>query len=101
MSEVMGVAWFRDEPTYQRARKVFLDPENLPARFEDWQTLVERQRELIRESGTIALRADIDPETFVGWCASRGLFPDSEGRLAFVKHVELEYRKTGKGTVLE
>ncbi|MEW6489721.1 MAG: hypothetical protein AB1578_17655 [Thermodesulfobacteriota bacterium] len=101
MSEIMGVAWFRDEDTYRRARSVFVDPENLPARFEDWQALVARQCELIRESGTRVLRADIDPETFPSWCASRGLFPNSEGRLAFVKYAELEYRKTGKGTVLE
>ncbi|MDW7711782.1 MAG: hypothetical protein SCH98_15055 [Deferrisomatales bacterium] len=77
MSDVRGVAW-----------------------FEDWQALAARQCELIRKSGTLPLRAGIDPETFVGWCASRGLFPNSEGRPAFVKHVELEYRKTCKGTVL-
>lgn len=101
MGEIMGVAWFRDEQTYYRARAAFVDPENLPARFEDWQALVARQCELIRAGGTHVLRVEIDPDAFPAWCASRGLFPNSEGRLAFVKHAEIAYRKTGKGTVLE
>jgi hypothetical protein len=101
MSYVVGIAWFEDEATYRKALSVFTDPENMPAAFEDWKGLVERQLELIRGGGNLALRADIDPEAFVAWCASRGLTRDAKGRTAFVRHVEIEYEKTGRGTILE
>ena len=101
MTDVIGIAWFKDEPTYRRALASFADPENLPGSFEDWKALVARQCELIRESGNTAIRADIEPETFLVWCASRGFKANSSGRIAFVRHVVLEYQKTGEGRVVE
>jgi len=101
MNDVIGIAWFKDELTYRRALAIFTDSENMPATYEDWKGLVGRQCEEIKGAGNIAIRADIDPETFTDWCNGRGLKADSQGRTAFVNHVELEYRKTGKGTVIE
>ena len=101
MHDVIGIAWFKDEATYRRALAVFSDSENMPASFEDWKALVGKQCELIKSIGNIAIRADIDPETFIAWCASRGFVPNSQGRIAFVNHVVLEYEKTGKGTIIE
>ena len=101
MNDIIGIAWFKDEAAYRRALAIFTDPENMPASFEDWKALVGKECKLIREVGNIALRADIDPDTFPDWCASRGLKPNSWGRTAFVNHVELEYQMTGKGTVIE
>jgi len=101
MKDVIGIAWYKNEATYRRALAIFTDSANMPASFEDWKALVHRQCELIKGSGNIAIRADIEPETFASWCASRGYEASSRGRTAFVNHVELEYQKTGKGTVLE
>ena len=101
MNDVIGIAWFKDELTYRRALAIFTDSGNMPATYEDWQALVGRQREEIKGAGNIAIRADIDPETFSDWCNVRGFQANSQGRTAFVNHVELEYRKTGKGTVIE
>jgi hypothetical protein len=101
MKDVIGVAWFKDEATYRRALEIFTDSENMPASFEDWKALVGRQCELIKGTGKTALRADVAPEAFTAWCASRGFEADSKGRIAFVKHVVLEYQKTGKGTIIE
>jgi hypothetical protein len=101
MKDVIGIAWFKDELTYRRALAIFTDSENMPATYEDWKALVGRQCEEIKRGGTIAIRADIDPETFTDWCNGREFQANSQGRMAFVKHVELEYRKTGKGTVIE
>jgi hypothetical protein len=100
MSYVVGIAWFRDEDTYRRALEVFTDPDNMPATYEKWKALVAKEVELIKESGNTALRVDIDPETIAAWCASRGFQPNSQGRTAFVNHVELEYEKSGKGTLI-
>lgn len=101
MNDVIGIAWFKDELTYRRALAIFTDSENMPATYEEWKALVGRQLEEIKGAGNIALRADIDPETFTDWCNVHGFKVDSQGRMAFVNHVELEYRKTGKGTVIE
>ncbi len=101
MNVVIGIAWYRDEATYRRAREAFDDPQNMPATYENWKALVKRELALIKEGGNIALRADIDPDTLPAWCASRGYKADAQGRTAFVNHVELEYQKTGKGTVIE
>lgn len=99
MDHIIGIAWFKDEAAYRRALGVFTDPGNMPATYEDWKALVTKECELIKYAGNIALRVDIDPETFADWCASRGFRADSQGRTAFVSHVELEYQKTGKGTL--
>jgi len=101
MNDVIGIAWFKDELTYRRALAIFTDSGNLPATYEDWKALVGRECEEIKGCGNIAIRADIDPETFIDWCNGRGVKADSQGRTAFVNYVELEYRKTGKGTVIE
>ena len=101
MHDVIGIAWFKDEATYRRALGIFTDAENMPSSYEEWKALVGKQCELIKGSGNVALRADIDPEKFAAWCASRGYKANSQGRIAFVNHVELEYQKTGKGTVIE
>jgi hypothetical protein len=101
MSDVIGVLWFKDELTYRRALAIFTDAENMPATFEDWKALVGRQCEEIKGSGNIAIRADIDPETFAAWCNLHGFLADSRGRSAFANHAELEYHKTGKGTFIE
>jgi hypothetical protein len=101
MSDIIGIAWFKDEAAYRRARAIFIDSVNMPASFEAWQALVKKELELVQGSGNIAVRADIDPETFPAWCASHGFRANSQGRIAFVNQVVLEYRKTGKGTVIE
>ena len=93
MNDVIGIAWYKDEATYRRALAIFTDSENMPATYEDWKALVGRECEEIKGAGNIAIRADIDPETFIDWCNAHGFLPDSQGRTAFVNHVELEYRE--------
>jgi hypothetical protein len=101
MNHLIGIAWYKDEATYRRALAVFTDHKDMPATYEDWQTLVRREREEIKGTGNIALRVDINPETFKDWCNAHGFLPDSQGRTAFVNRAELDYRKAGKGTVIE
>ena len=101
MNDIIGIAWFNDELIYRRALAVFIDSKNMPASFEDWKALVKRESEEIKHAGNIALRVDINPETFVDWCNVHGFRADSQGRTAFVNHAELEYQKTGKGMVIK
>ena len=101
MKYVVGIAWYEDEATYHRAREIFADPKDMPATYKDWQTLVKREREEIKGAGNIALRVDIEPEAFKDWCEAHGFLPDAQGRTAFINRAELEYEKTGQGTVIE
>ena len=101
MSDVIGRAGYEDQATYNRALEILTDTTNRPASFEDWQALVKKQCGLIKESGKMAIRADIDPETFSAWCSSRGFEANAQGRIAFVNHVVLEYKKTGKGRIID
>lgn len=101
MNHVVGIAWYEDEEAYERALSVFSDSVSMPATFADWEALVERQREMIREAGNILLRVDFHPEAFRRWCGDRGFEPNASGRVAFVDAAVLEYRKTGRGTVIE
>jgi len=101
MNDIIGVAWFNDELTYRRALDIFTDSKNMPATFKGWKTLVERQLEEITRVGNIAIRVDMEPETFTDWCIARGLQPNAQGRVAFVNHAILEHERTGKGTIIE
>jgi len=101
MNDFIGIVWFNDELAYRRALEVFTDSQNMPATYENWKTLVGRQLEEIKRIGNVAIRADFDPETFMDWCNSRGLPANYQARTAFAEHIVLEYRKTGKGTIIE
>jgi hypothetical protein len=101
MNDVIGIAWYKDKLTYRRALAIYTDPKNMPDTYEDWQAIVKRQCEEIKGAGNIAIRADIYPEAFTNWCSMHGFPTNSQGRTAFVNHVELEYQKSGKGTVIE
>ena len=77
MNDVIGIAWFKDELTYRRALTIFTDSGNMPATYEDWKALVRRQCKEIKGCGNIAIRADIDPETFIDWCNGHGFRADA------------------------
>ena len=47
MNDVIGIAWFKDEPTYRRALAIFTDSQSMPATYEAWKALVGRQCEAI------------------------------------------------------
>ena len=49
----------------------------MPATYEHWQALVGREHEEIKGAGNIAIRVDIDPETFKDWCKAHEFLPDS------------------------
>ena len=99
MNDVIGIAWFKDEPTYRRALDIFTDAGNM--------LLHEKTgRALVKEGGRInvsahSLRVDINPEAFAEWCNTHGFPTNSQGRIAFVNHMELEYQKTGQGIIID
>ncbi len=101
MKDVIGIAWFKDELTYGKALAMFMDSKDMPASYDAWRAIVGRQCAEIKAAGNIALRVDIEPEAFADWCRVQGFKPDAVARTSFVNHVEIEYQKTGKGTIIE
>ena len=101
VSHIIGIVWFKDELTYQKALETFTDSENMPATFKDWKALVKRELEEIKRVGDVAIRGDFGPDTFIDFCNGRGFQANSQARIAFAEHVVLEYQKTGEGTFIE
>lgn len=101
MDHIIGIVWFKDELAYRRALAIFTDSENLPATFNEWKFLIERELDEIRNAGNLALRVDFDPETFINWCRPRGFQANSQAREAFAEYTVLEYQKSGEGTVIK
>ncbi|WAC07248.1 MAG: hypothetical protein OS130_13610 [Thermodesulfobacteriota bacterium] len=101
MNDIIGIGWYKDDLTYNKALTIFTDTKDMPATYKDWQAVVKKELEEIKRANNIALRVDIDPETFKDWCKAHSFLPNSVGRIAFVNSVELDYKKTGNGNIIE
>ncbi len=101
MKDIIGIAWYKDEDTFRRAIALYTDTKDMPVSYEKWHALVNKELKEIKNAGNIALRVDIEPGTFIDWCRAHSFLPNSKGRVAYVNYSELEYEKTGKGTIIE
>lgn len=79
---VVGIAWYRRED-YREIRRIMSDGRNLPTTWLAWVRRAEKLEQEVTNQGAVALRAHIDPETFPGWCAARGLHVDANARMRF------------------
>lgn len=70
--QAVGVAWFH-EADYAAARAIMADPETLPASYAEWLANAEKGVRKLQGDGHQVFRAVIDPKTFPGWCALRGI----------------------------
>jgi hypothetical protein len=78
----VGIPWFnRDD--YQRILRIMVDADKLPATYEAWYYRAERTERESKRSGVIVVRAIIDPDEFVKWCAKEGLNVDANARIRF------------------
>ncbi|MCG6203672.1 hypothetical protein LPW26_03400 [Rhodopseudomonas sp. HC1] len=78
----MGIPWY-ERDSYDRILQVMQDAHVLPATFEDWQQLARKVERTGQSSGTIVVRAVINPDEFVAWCRGRRLNVDAEARMTF------------------
>ena len=78
----MGIPWFNRED-YPRILKVMVDVDVLPATYEGWYYRAERTEREIERSGALVVRAIIDPDEFIAWCAKEGLNIDAKARTAY------------------
>jgi len=87
------LVWYREED-WDRILEIMTDAEKLPPTFEDWQQKAEEEVRQLESQGMTVLKAYIDPEEFIGWCAIRGMDIDAEARMAFAN--EMAFKEHGK-----
>lgn len=77
-----GISWFREED-YPRILEIMTDAHVLPPTYQVWREKAERQERTAKASGVIVIRAVIEPDEFLAWCAREGLNVDAKARTAF------------------
>lgn len=80
--QITGIAWYRKDD-YPQILRIMADADVLPPSHRDWQKKAERLESEIAAKGVRVVRAIIDPQTFPGWCAARGLNVDAKARMEF------------------
>jgi hypothetical protein len=80
--QVTGIAWYREED-YDKLRGLFVDGNNLPSSFREWLTKAQALFDGMKREGHAVEKVYIDPETFPGWYAVRGMDIDSKARVRF------------------
>jgi hypothetical protein len=79
---IVGIAWYKRED-YERLKLLFTDGDKLHATYDDWLNGAERLLNQLRRDGQAFQKVYIDPDTFPGWCAARGLDVDAKARVRF------------------
>jgi hypothetical protein len=85
----LGIGWYSRED-YPRILQIMEDAHVLPPTYEVWCEKAEGLESRAKALGASVVRAIIEPEEFVAWCASRGMKVDAKARTAFGS--EFSYR---------
>ena len=64
-----------------------LDSDLLPPTYDRWLKQAERVLEKARREGQRPIRAHVDPDRFLDWCADNGYPPDGMARLSYAAYV--------------
>ena len=78
----IGISWFH-EADYPEVLRIMEDAHVLPQTFAAWQAKAEKQLSDLETEGYKVYRAIIDPKSFTGWCAVRGLNINAKARTSF------------------
>lgn len=77
-----GIIWFNRED-YPRILEIMKDAHVLPPTYELWREKAENDERRAQAAGLRVVRAVIDPQKFIAWCATNGLDIDAKARTAF------------------
>jgi len=78
--------WF-DRESYPRILEVMADHDLMPATYDRWLKQAQRVLEKALRDGKKPIRAHIDPDQFMAWCADHDWPADSMARLTFARLV--------------
>jgi hypothetical protein len=78
--------WF-DRESYPHILEVMVDHDLLPQSYDRWLKQAQRVLEKARRDGQKPIRAHVDPDRFLAWCADNGWAPDGMARLTYAGYV--------------
>jgi hypothetical protein len=78
--------WF-DRESYPHVLEVMVDRDLLPPSYDRWLKQSQRVLEKARREGQKPIRAHIDPDRFLVWCAENHCEPDGMARLAYAGYI--------------
>jgi hypothetical protein len=76
---VKAMVWYREEH-WETLVNLFTDADKLPKSYNDWHGRAVEMQERMQAEGHAVIKVYIDPETFPGWCESKGLSMDANAR---------------------
>ncbi len=85
------MVWY-DREDYDQVLRIMADADKLPETYDAWRKAVKPVVKKMKTVGQV-VRVRLDPKTFPGWCAVRGLNLDANARARFA--VEGAARITG------
>ncbi len=91
-AKFVGIAYYRLED-YERVRALMLDGHRLPRTFTEWRHKTEQLEKQLRRAGQVAVKAYLDPDIFIAWCAARGLDVDAKARMRFAAEVARDHAR--------
>lgn len=89
----VGLAWYKRED-YPRILQIMEDADKLPPTHEKWLYSAQKVESQAKRNGTIVVRAVIDPDEFIAYCARHDLKIDAHARTRFGAEVAAEQVKT-------
>lgn len=93
--QIAGINWYRRED-YPRILEVMEDRHLLAPTYDEWLRAAEKGIQHFTDKGLIAIKAEIEPESFLAWCKERGLKVDAKARNEWGNSVALaEARRRG------
>lgn len=78
----LGMAWYNRED-YPRILQIMEDADKLSPTFEKWQYAAHKGERELQAKGTLVIRAIIDPDEFIAYCARHNLKVDAQARMRF------------------
>jgi hypothetical protein len=81
-SDAAGMCWYRRED-YPRIREIMVDAHVLPPTYDEWQRQAERRERAAQDKGLAVIRAMVEPDEFLAWCAREDLNLDANARTMF------------------
>lgn len=79
---MVGIPWY-NRHQYDEILDVMEDADTLPATYEEWLSRTEQLSEKMKRYGVTAVRVEIEPMEFVGWCANQGLRANADARMEY------------------
>jgi hypothetical protein len=80
---VVGAYWINEED-YPAMLEIFDDGDRMPSTWKEWLKIAEEMERGLKAYGHVVMRVNIDPYTFLDWCAAHGTSPGGGGRKRFI-----------------